>query len=362
MMKIYFRKDNGNFDGFPNGGANISFESENYQAGCLQTTPKIFRFSNNKYNRQKNAKQMPSNIPMGSRCKEENINNPHPSTHRIQLQDEKFAKENQNILQNHRQNNFATNDAFIHDIEGNQFGSDQLEQENHLVEYENQLKLSRQSGSIKSDDEQYKSSQRENFEYFTKEVDVDEDINYAENENDLLEEFGQQPQQQHSFISSKMKSNFQNHNQQKKHKSPTKSKLFSFNKTSKRGKNSKYEDSLRDERIVGQDNPIAVNDDDDHQFPSVILTPPTPSPKMSTSSPSIPVEKLTPKILIQREPSIKRGLESNSKSKGRKRTPNPYKKVQKPKSKNSPKNHQNSKLPGKTKKLEKCFFLNFSLF
>ena len=120
--------------------------------------------------------------------------------------------------------------------------------------------------------------------YFTtEEVDVDEELNNSleilESPNSSnTEDFTNaiETKQQNSFISRKMFSNFQNSgkSQSKKSKKYNGSSIFSF-------KNRK---SPKKSEAKGNINPLAVTDD--LAPPSIVISPPTPSPKMSPASAS----------------------------------------------------------------------------
>ena len=120
--------------------------------------------------------------------------------------------------------------------------------------------------------------------YFTtEEVDVDEELNNSleilESPNSSnTEDFTNaiETKQQNSFISRKMFSNFQNSgkSQSKKSKKYNGSSIFSF-------KNKK---SPKKSEVKGNINPLAVTDD--LAPPSIVISPPTPSPKMSPASAS----------------------------------------------------------------------------
>merc|ERR1719232_2302540 len=143
--------------------------------------------------------------------------------------------------------------------------------------------------------------------YFTKEVDVDADINenisirsYNSNVSVDIdkEEYNQEcrivedlQQNKSSFISPKMISSFQNHDKtkHKRHQKETKKNknIFGFQKSHRN----------IPIKIKGMNNPINVTDDIDDlspSTPSVILTPPTPSPeitKLASNNFIVEVEK-----------------------------------------------------------------------
>merc|ERR1719232_273411 len=150
--------------------------------------------------------------------------------------------------------------------------------------------------------------------YFTKEVDVDADINenisirsYNSNVSVDIdkEEYNQDcrivedlQQNKSSFISPKMISSFQNHDKTKHkgHQKETKKNknIFGFQKSQTSSKSKHRNIPIK---IKGRDNPINVIDDIDDlspSTPSVILTPPTPSPeitKLASNNLIVEVEK-----------------------------------------------------------------------
>ena len=129
--------------------------------------------------------------------------------------------------------------------------------------------------------------------YFTtEEVDVDEELNNSLEIHDdsfnsvnfpITLDTPNQTTQQNSFISRKMFSNFQNSGKSKsnQNKKSTKSSIFSF----------KIKKSPKRSGAKGQHNPLSVTDD--LAPPSIVISPPTPSPKMSpvSSDNSPPLEQ-----------------------------------------------------------------------
>ena len=204
-------------------------------------------------------------------------------------------------------------------------------------------------------------------DYYTKEVDVDADYNEnvsvkSSNSNidisssKITDQENQVDQQ--SFISPKMISSFQNNDgknmRSTKENSFSKShSIFSFKKSKKSSpkiQNTKNSSLMKAEAERGKDNPINVTDDLDPQeslqTPSVVLTPPTPSPKMSTAtqsqSPNSSPQRHSPKQILPPGNLVKESKSNKSKNK---KSP-PKKKHSKPKSaKKDAKS--DAKLPGK---------------
>ena len=279
--------------------------------GCLQTTPRIFRFSNKKSSSTNQRPKYNSNsIPMNRPNKFEN-----------------YQRNGGNIknISGKATHQEKTNFGFI-------------SEEN--IEYEKQCKpdptksLNDTRESVMSAKNINTSFQNESFDtdpidavdfrhyehqiidrYFTKEVDVDADINenisirsYNSNVSVDIdkEEYNQDcrivedlQQNKSSFISPKMISSFQNHDKtkHKRHQNQKETKknknIFGFQKSQTSSKSKHRNIPIK---IEGRDNPINVIDDNDvsPSTPSVILTPPTPSPeitKLASNNFIVEVEK-----------------------------------------------------------------------
>ena len=343
--------------------ANISFESELGRPGCLhQTTPKMFRFSSAKSRGQARPRPQPP-LQHQQQHQQQQQEQQQQQQQRSRDQPQKAGqvqtqapltcdKSQVSTLNQSQENN--TNLAFISDeLEMTETKSGQ-NINGFVGEYDPPVAVdSSKHSEITSDD------------YYTKEVDVDADYNEnvsvkSSNSNIDISSSKITDQEnkvdQQSFISPKMISSFQNNDgknmRSTKENSFSKShSIFSFKKSKKSSpkiQNTKNSSLMKAEVERGKDNPINVTDDLDPQeslqTPSVVLTPPTPSPKMSTAtqSPNSSPQRHSPKQILPPGNLVKESTSNKSKNK---KSP-PKKKHSKPK---SPKKDAKSdaKLPGK---------------
>ena len=197
--------------------------------------------------------------------------------------------------------------------------------------------------------------------YFTtEEVDVDEELNNSfknvQSTNSLnsetLPSFSPDHKlHQNSFISGKMISNFQNpgkKSQSNKQKSNTRS-IFSFKKRK----------SVKKSEPRGRNNPLHVTDD--LATPSIVLTPPTPSPKVSPVPPlnSLPEPAERPSLPSSKEESkTPRNGRKKKQPKNRFSSKNSADKSSKVLVKTSKRNGQKSRLDEKATPTEDAVTLN----
>ena len=289
--QLFFRNAIGEYQRSSN-AANISFDSElgSANGGCLQTTPKIFRFSKSKQMHNHRFRPPPqyqpsNNIPMREKASSDSNNSRANGEKRNDgLQ---FPTQEQSLEK--RADN--TNLAFIGDEECREIvtkyeTNDQIANKNHVLD-------------INTGDG-----------YFTtEEVDVDEELNNSSEIHDNssssvhfpnIMETPNQTIQQNSFISRKMFSNFQNSGKRKsnQNKKSNKSSIFSFKIKKSSPKRSEAK---------GQHNPLSVTDD--LAPPAIVISPPTPSPKMSpvSSDNSPPLEQerqVLPPSPVKEEPKV----------------------------------------------------------
>ena len=301
--RLFFRNAIGEYQRSSN-AANISFDSElgSAHGGCLQTTPKIFRFSKSKSKQNINHKfrhppqyEQSKSIPLREKPSENiPIANDVTTNGDLQFQTQKQSLEK-------RADN--TNLAFIADEACKEISTN----------YETNDQIAKKTNLDNTGDA--------GDGYFTtEEVDVDEELNNSleilESHNSSNTENFQNTieTQQNSFISRKMFSNFQNSGKShsKKNKKYNRDSIFSF----------KIKKSPKRSDAKGLNNPLAVTDD--LSPPSIVISPPTPSPKMSPvcSANSVPHEQ-------ERQPPTSSPVKEETKvnKKDRKKEPSQGKKT-----------------------------------
>ena len=266
--RLFFRNAIGEYQRSSN-AANISFDSElgSAHGGCLQTTPKIFRFSKSKSKQNINHKfrhppqyEQSKSFPLREKPSE-NI----PIANDVTTNGDLQFQTQQHSLEKSADN---TNLAFIADEACKEISTN----------YETNDQIARKTNLDNAGD-------AGDGYYTTEEVDVDEELN---NSLEILESHNSSntenfpnsiETQQNSFISRKMFSNFQNSGKShsNKNKKYNKGSIFSF----KIKKSPKRSDAKGHK---GLNNPLAVTDE--LAPPSIVISPPTPSPKMSPVCPS----------------------------------------------------------------------------